>query len=48
MGFDFDVISDLLEQSMNLDGLDIPEPEYEIQVYATDEDESCAGGACKI
>lgn len=48
MTFDLEVVQELLEDSMDLSDLDIPEPDYEIQTYDTDEDEGCAGGACKI
>lgn len=48
MPFDLDVVSGLLDDSFNLSELDIPEPEYEIQLYDSDEDEGCADGACKI
>ena len=48
MPFDLDVVSDLLDDSFNLSEMDVPEPDYEIQTYDTDEDEGCAGGACKI
>ena len=32
----------------DFDSLDIPEPEYDIETYEGDEDDGCAGGACKI
>jgi hypothetical protein len=32
----------------DLDQLDVPEPEYEIEQYQKDDDDDCAGGACKI
>lgn len=46
--FDLDVVSDLLDDSFSLQELDIPEPEYDILTYDSDEDEGCEGGACKI
>lgn len=48
MPFDINVVEDLLDDSFNLLDMDIPESEYEIEVYDSDEDEGCAGGACKI
>lgn len=32
----------------DLEKLEIPEPEYEIEQYQNDEDDDCSGGACKI
>lgn len=37
------------EDNFDLDALDIPEPDYEIETFdEEDSDDNCAGGACKI
>lgn len=49
--FDTSLVNELLQEkefSVDLDDLDIPEPEYEIELFDNVEDSGCEGGACKI